>query len=84
MADMEPNKEIVQAGWTNIRDIKRYFSDSSATPQLIEWENEASVKGRSRKLTYIVATIPDTAVVEIWLVTQEGRTFVNTLKAYRQ
>jgi hypothetical protein len=81
MADLEPNPQILAAGWTNIRTLRARFQDTTFSPQLIEFEKVASASERTRRLTFLVGMDPDSAVIELWLSTHDGNTLVNTIKA---
>ena len=82
MALVESNPEMRRAGWGGIGGLTAGLGDSTAQPQLLEWERGQDPRiGSYRKLTYFVGRSPDSAVVELYLVDRDGRTLVNTVRA---
>jgi hypothetical protein len=50
------------------------------TVELLEWEHGRDDEGKYRKLTYALKGQDEEARAEVWLVTQDGHTVVNTLR----
>jgi hypothetical protein len=80
-AQLQPRSEMSRAGWDAVlvsaRDLSATVPDSVV---LREIETLRDEHGRARKLTYGVHSGTRYVMVEIWLVSHEGQTYVNTLQ----
>lgn len=78
---LEPNSSISAAGIEGLIGHSTHLpSGSPDSVRLVEWERLRDEHGPARKLTYRVFGSDRSAQVELWLVTKEGRTYVNTAR----
>src|SRR5665811_1615411 len=78
----EPASDISRAGWKNVVTVADRLPAAPADSiRLVEWERGKNEIGPYRKLTYLIDRGSKEARVELWLVSRNGRTYVNTVRA---
>lgn len=80
---LEPGTEISLQGWERVMEVVGAQLPSGApdSTRLVGWESIRDDEGRARKLTYHVYGTGRVIRVEVWLVRQGDRTYVNTVAA---
>jgi hypothetical protein len=78
----EPGSKISDSSWSYfVGQFARHFPGGHLdTIQLVEWERGGDDEGQYRKLTYALKGSTQEVQAEVWLVTKEGRRYVNTFR----
>jgi len=78
----EPNSVLSEAGWNKVvTAADRLPPPPPDSILLVEWERGRDPRtGPYRKLTYLVDRGSKEGRVELWLVSRNGRTYVNTVR----
>ena len=80
---LEPRSEVSRAGWARIAAMARSLpQDSLESIHLLESDRGVDEQGAYTRLTYELRSATERALVELWLVNRDGRTFVNTVRIH--
>ena len=78
----EPASDISRASWKNLITVADRLPAAPADSiRLVEWERGKNQIGPYRKLTYLIDRGSKETRVELWLVSHNGQTYVNTVRA---
>lgn len=78
---LEPGSELQEDGWGAVLSHRKYLPQSSIeTIVLTDWERVFDRHGAARKLSYEVRSREEYSILQIWLVSKDGRRFVNTIQ----
>jgi hypothetical protein len=81
-AQRQPGSQISSIPWRQFTDqfAEQFPPGTWDSVKLIAWEKGRDDEGGYRKLTYLIHSSAGDARAEVWLVAQDGRTYVNTFR----
>jgi hypothetical protein len=80
---IQPSSDINAATWDKVSPFEKWLPQRRSDIKLIHWDFLSDRTGPSRKLTYSVSDSTDSARVQLWLVDQGGKSYVNTFRIAR-